>query len=253
MENKNLEILERMISDLRHLGVKENAALLVHSSLRSLGNFPDRAALAVDALRQSVGELGTILMPALSYETVDVINPYFDVRETPSCVGALTEYFRTMPDMRRSIMPTHSVCGVGFHADDLLDEHHLDDTPCGPHSPYRKLKEINGQILFIGCGLKPNTSMHAIEELVEPPYLFGDYVDYEITLVDGSKETMKLRRHGFVGYEQRYDRVEDILNNPFLQKGKVLDADCYLLEAPALWEKAHERLLDDSLFFVDQT
>jgi aminoglycoside 3-N-acetyltransferase len=53
-----------------------------------------------------------------------------------------------------------------------------DVTPCGENSPYFKLREKAGQILFLGCGLKPNTSMHAVEELVEPPYLYDGWVDY---------------------------------------------------------------------------
>jgi aminoglycoside 3-N-acetyltransferase len=241
-----------LVSDLKQLGVRENSVLLVHSSLRSLGNFPDRAELAVEALTLSVGKYGTLLMPALSYETVNKNNPYFNVRETPSCVGALTEFFRTRSGVIRSVMPTHSICGIGYQAYELLNEHHMDSTPCGEHSPFRKLRNAGGQILFIGCGLRPNTSMHAIEELVEPPYLFGDYINYEITLMDGDRTIMKLRRHDFNGYEQRYDRAEYVLDSQHLRKGKVLNASCHLLEASALWERAHEKLLEDPLFFVDK-
>ena len=40
---------------------------------------------------------------------------------------------------------------------------------------------------MLGCGLAPNTSMHAIEELVAPPYLFGEPLVYTMVLEDGTR------------------------------------------------------------------
>ena len=105
-------------------------------------------------------------MPALSYATVGPQSPLFNVATTPSCVGALSEYFRMRPGAMRSVHPTHSVSGAGRLAKDLLGEHIRSTTPCGPYSPFARLPEVGGQILFIGCGLNPNTSMHAVEERI---------------------------------------------------------------------------------------
>ena len=190
-------------------------------------------------------------MPALSYETVKGENPFFDVSNTPSCVGALTEFFRRRPGTVRSVHPTHSVCGVGPGAGLMLGMHARDVTPCGPNSPFSKLKQEAGQILFVGCGLKPNTSMHAVEELVEPAYLYGGWVDYRIRLADGGETTMRVRSHAFKGWEQRYDRVEDVMEGEGIGRGKVLSADCFLLEAPVFWRKALRAMQRAPLFFVD--
>ncbi|MFP6646122.1 MAG: AAC(3) family N-acetyltransferase, partial [Candidatus Latescibacterota bacterium] len=54
--------------------------------------------------------------------------------------------------------------------------------------PLRKLRDLGGQLLFLGCGLRPNTSMHGVEELVEPPYLFGDDITYTLHLGDERRE-----------------------------------------------------------------
>src|SRR5690606_7869867 len=104
--------------------------------------------------------------------------PEFDLVRTPSNVGTLAEYFRTRPGTIRSLHPTHSICGTGKRTAELLADHARDFTPCGPHSPLTKLPEVGGQILMLGCSLRPNTSMHGVEELVEPPYLFGPDVPY---------------------------------------------------------------------------
>lgn len=50
--------VERIKTDLRKLGVKENNNLLVHSSLRSLGEVPGGAELVVCALLEALGPHG---------------------------------------------------------------------------------------------------------------------------------------------------------------------------------------------------
>jgi len=191
-------------------------------------------------------------MPALSYEYVDAARPVFDVLHTRSNIGAVSEYFRTRLGTRRSVNPTHSVCGIGMLAERMLGDHHLDDTPCGPRSPYRALRDVGGQILFLGCGLRPNTSMHGVEELVEPPYLFGPTITYRIVLPDGSEAEMPCRRHSFAGWAQRYDRVEPLLEDEGLSTGDILGATVHILECRVMWERALAAIRRDPFFFVQR-
>ena len=241
-----------LAAGLLALGVRPGGVLLVHAALRSLGLPPDlpRAEIAIAGLLAALGPAGTLLMPALSYASVSAHQPIFDVARTPSCVGGLTEYFRTRPGTLRSVHPTHSVCGVGPRAEALLAGHQQDVTPCGAHSPFSLLPQIEGQILFLGCGLRPNTSMHAIEERVVPPYLFGQPVDYQAILADGSVTAMQVRRHNFAGWAQRYDRLEQILGGG-LRAGRVLQANCHLVETAQMWPAALAALRRDPLFFVE--
>lgn len=60
---------DQLLHDLKALGVKEGDAVLVHSSMKALGTklTPEEV---IDALQESVGEKGTLLMPALTYENV---------------------------------------------------------------------------------------------------------------------------------------------------------------------------------------
>jgi len=238
--------------DLRALGVRPDGVLLVHSSLRALGPVAGGAETVVRGLLDALGPDGTLLMPALSYNHVTPAQPIFDVRFTPSNVGALPEYFRTRPGTRRSLHPTHSVCGVGKLAAEILGRHAEDRTPCGPRSPFRLLPEHDGQILMLGCGLRPNTSLHGVEELSEPPYLFGGTLTYRLIGADGTAMQAAYRVHGFRGWTQRYDRVANVLSEPDLRRGRVLDARAHLIEAAALWSAADAALRQDPLFFVDR-
>jgi aminoglycoside 3-N-acetyltransferase len=246
-------VVQRMADELLSTGVRRGGVLMAHSSLRALGHVPGGAETVILGLLEALGPEGTLLMPALSYEHVTSTHPTFDVRRTPSNVGVIAEFFRTRPGTRRSPHPTHSVCSVGPLMDALLGEHHLDSTPCGPHSPFHRLRDHGGQILMLGCGLRPNTSMHAIEELVEPPYLFGSPLTYRLILADGSVQNKTYRRHAFVGWTQRYDRVADILNQEGLISGSVLAASAFLIEVPALWDAALAALRQDCFYFVDKT
>jgi len=235
--------------DLADLGVRAGDTILVHSSFKSLGPVPGGIETVVQGLLRAIGPSGTLLMPALTYR----LRPpeIFDPRGTPVIVGAIPEYFRTRPGTRRSVHPTHSVCAVGREAHDYLDDHGLDSTPCGPHSPFHKITQRGAKILMLGCGLKPNTTMHVLEELGRAPYVFGK--TFVFTIADGQGGVCQKQyvTHGFEGYRQRYDRVAQLADSSFLRRGRVLDADTWLLEARGLREAVLRKMGDDPLFFVE--
>jgi aminoglycoside 3-N-acetyltransferase len=235
-------------SDLERLGVARGGALLVHSSFKSLGHVPGGIQTLIGALADALGPEGTLLMPSLSYATVTRANPRFDVRHTPSCVGAVPEYFRKLPGTLRSVHPTHSMCGRGRLAGELFRDHMLDDTPCGPHSPYARLRHAGGQILMLGCGLLHNTTMHAVEEAAGAPYLFEpEPIVYRITDRDGVEHAATHRRHA--DFPQHYDRAANGLSGRGLAEGQVQDAQCWLYDAGKLWGHAMDMLGDDILSF----
>lgn len=218
-----------------------------------MGHVPDGPETVIRGLLEALDPQGTLLMPALSYAHVHANQPVFDAATTPSCVGAIPESFRKRPGTLRSGSPTHSVCGVGPAAADIVGDHHLDSTPCGGHSPFRKLRDLKGQVLFLGCGMQPNTSMHGIEELSEPPYLFSGEVAYQVVLQNGERRDVACRRHGFKGWAQRYERVAPLLLGEEIRSGPVLAATAHLLEASAMWERAHAALLAEPYYFVSRS
>jgi aminoglycoside 3-N-acetyltransferase len=246
-------LVQQMSAELLHLGVRPGGVLLVHASLRALGlgkDIPNRPEVVFSALLEALGPDGTLLMPALSYAFVGGEQMVFDVLRTPSCVGAIPEAFRVRAGTLRSIHPTHSVCGVGRRAEELLSGHENDQTPCGPNAAFAQLPQAGGQVLFLGCGLRPNTSLHAIEEQVEPVYLYSRVKEYQIIHADGRRTQMRVRSHGFRYWEQRYERLEGLLGKG-LRKGKVLQAGCHLVDATVMWDAALARLRRDPLYFVE--
>jgi len=237
-----------LVEQIRNTGIKSGDILLVHSSFKSLG-VPDPEEFIL-ALLEALGADGTLLMPSLSYQQEPP--PVHRTNTTPSCVGFLSEYFRKRAGTVRSLHPTHSVCGIGYQVHELLDTHRNDSTPCGQHSPFNKLFYQGGKILMIGCGLRPNTSMHAIEEYVQPSYLFGAPMDYLITDAQGHTFNKTYLTHNFKGYVQRYDRVRDTLGDEGLQTGVIGQAPVHLLDCEILFEKALAALRKNPLHYVDR-
>jgi aminoglycoside 3-N-acetyltransferase len=236
-----------LAADLRALGLRPGATVMVHSAFRSLGTRDPEAVIG--ALLDVLGPAGTLLMPALSY--LQHPPEVHDARATASCVGFLPEYFRTRPGTGRSLHPTHSVCGVGAGAEALLAPHRDDTTPCGPRSPFAAVLR-GGLILMLGCGLRPLTAMHAVEEHAPPPYLFGPPCDYTITDAAGHTFVKAYTPHNFAGVEQRYDRVAGLLAPPALRVGPVGAAAAHLIDGPALLAAALARLRADPLAFVER-
>jgi aminoglycoside 3-N-acetyltransferase len=250
-----MDFIALLQKDLLALGVRPGGLLLVHSSLRSLTGHgtpsPGSPETVIRGLQETLGPDGTLLMPALTFERVTPGSPVFDIRYTPSNVGIIPETFRTRPGTLRSLHPTHSACAAGPLAAALMEAHAADTTPCGPNSPFRALPDRGGQILFLGCGLEANTTMHAVEEIVVPPYLYDPPIPYRLILADGSSLTKIYTPHNFRGWRQRYDRVAEILRPPDMVRVTVAGAVSILLDAAALWDAALAILRRDPLFFVE--
>ena len=95
--------------------------------------------------------------------------------------------------------------------------------------------------------------MHGVEELVQPPYLFGPMLDSRLILADGREMRYACRRHGFGRYRQRYDRVVLLLEpGRTYSRGPVLEAETHVLDASAMWCQGVAALRADPYFFVEQ-
>ena len=251
-------VAEKIHSDLAALGIKPSDTVLMHSSFKSLGEIEGGAAAFFDALVSYFGNEGTLILPALSFVGVTAENPHFNLKETPSCVGFLPEYFRTqVAGVKRSLHATHSCCAIGKNAEEIVSGHHLDETPVGKNSPFAKLPEYSGKILFLGCSTNRNTSMHGVEELCEPPYLFNREKKITYTLDDGEGKvyTRESIRHYFLKedgthYDQKYSRMEGLLSDGEIRRGKILMADCTVMDALAVWEKGVQAIKSNPYFFV---
>lgn len=153
------------------LGVTDGDILLFHSSLKSFGYIEGGADAVIDGALLAVGDRGTLAAPTLVQR--DFANAYknWDKNRTPSDVGRITEVFRKRPEALRSDQATHSVAAIGPMAKFLTEGH----TAYGPRpsiygdyafaesSPWQKMYDLGGKVIFMGATIESNTYRHFIE------------------------------------------------------------------------------------------
>jgi aminoglycoside 3-N-acetyltransferase len=173
MTNSNKQNLGRtMIKDgLIQLGVEPGDTLFVHSSLSSLGEVNGGAGTVIDALLDVIGDKGNLVLPTFTFSFSDGRSTPYHPKRTASRVGHITEYFRFKKGVMRSMHPTHSVAAYGSQAAEIISEHQPTDSPCGKNSPFAKLLELRAKVIFLGGCLMSNTTLHAVEDWVNLPYI----------------------------------------------------------------------------------
>ncbi|MDT2831117.1 AAC(3) family N-acetyltransferase [Vagococcus carniphilus] len=245
---------KQIMTDLRKLGVKKDDIIVVHSSYNSLrgeDQIEGGPEAVIEVLKETVSE-GTLIIPTFTYKNVDIDNRVFDVLNTPACIGILPETMRLSKDVVRSVHPTHSLAVWGKDADSFTKNHYKDHSPVGVNSPLSEAYRRGGKIVMLGAPFARNTSLHGVEEMVLPEYLFNYNYDYKMILENKETITMNVLRHDFNGFEQRYDRILDILEEGTdYQVGQVLNGRSCVMNAPAVWDKALIKYREDMLYFTD--
>ncbi|MEI6985426.1 MAG: AAC(3) family N-acetyltransferase [Rhodospirillaceae bacterium] len=177
--------------------VTRDGILIVHSAFAGLSRAGLRAEAFCAALIEAMAG-GTVLMPTMTWRSVNPASPVFDELGTPSHTGVLTEVYRTRHATHRSLHPTHSVAGCGPLAARLLSSHHLGTTPCPGSSPYGLIREYDTAILLLGVGMESCTAIHHAEEMIAPEIYVRPLTEAEdYVLIDrhGERHSVKTRRH----------------------------------------------------------
>ncbi len=225
---------EDIVAGLKRLGISAGDVILVHSSLKSFGYVDGGADAVIDALIESVNPDGTVIVPTITglEQHSEANPPIFDVRNSPSWTGKIPETFRKRDDAIRSLHPTHSVAAIGKYAEYVTREHIDSSTPCGEKSPYMKLVELDGKVVFIGVTLKSCTLLHSVEELAKCPYhLQPNSVTAKIIDADGNIIEKTLYIHKW-GTQRDFEKLEPIFLNAGIMKiGKVGNAEIRILQA----------------------
>ncbi len=250
--NNDYSILK---SDLHAIGIREGDSIIIHSSYKSMGGLDGGIKTLIDAILSVIGDSGTLIAPTLTFRDVSVEHPVFDYLNTPSCVGAVSEYVRLMDGAVRSIHPTHSCAVIGKDTDYFVRDHELDRTPVGKNSPFYKLREVGGKVLMLGCGVGCNTSMHGVEEYFGTPYVLPKTPSPYTIILPNEMYTIDFYRHHIRqnGYEQRYDRLKGVMAREYFTPGVIHGAESYLIDAKEMWRVGLECLSRDPYFFVERT
>ena len=134
----------------------------------------ERCELLLNAIREVIGQEGTLFVPAFSLSFLR--NEAFDPDHTPAVGGewntsvGFSEYIRCQPGVVRSMDPNFSVCGLGPEAGRILRD--LPATTYGPGCFYQRIMQAAGKICCIGTGAVCTSFLHYAEETLGVPYRY---------------------------------------------------------------------------------
>ena len=242
------------------MGVREGQILLVHSSYTRLGHVIGGAQAVVDGLLDAVGPEGTLVMPTLSQKNFETA--YRDwTPDRPSDVGYLTEFFRKLPGVERSDQATHSVAAFGKLAHELTKEHGaygprlclFGVTAFSHSSPWQKMYDIGGKVLFLGAKANTNTFKHLIEccqverrlDAIEDPAIRAELADGLWTFDDYSKVVAGETYKAWPMYKSI--PVTEVLDaEGYVNHGKVGDAELLCMDIQTMVREV-TRILESDL------
>lgn len=181
------EVINELALSWNKSGLNQGDIVLVHSALsRFLKKFKEKGIYLtpsdiLDSFIKTVGEKGTLLFPTYTFEFTKGIT--FDIRNTKSQMGALSESARNHPLSIRTGHPVHSFAALGYHKD--LFKGLYNYSSFGSDSPLGKLFELEGKIALLDIpGEMSNSFYHYVEEMENVPYRYhksfmGPYIDYD--------------------------------------------------------------------------
>ena len=161
--------LDDLVAEFRVTGLQPGDTLLVHSSYKSFGGVEGGPQTVIDALLQVLGAEGTLIMPTFNFDFCK--GEPWDVRVTPSQMGAMTNMVRTHPKARRVFHPIYSFAVLSKQAEFLTAERYK--SSYGANSLFAKLRQLDGKIMVVGLRYTDSmTFFHHVEEMEGVDYRY---------------------------------------------------------------------------------
>lgn len=252
---------QKLADDFRSLGVAAGDVVMVHASVRSVGEVaggPDEIHLA---LKDALTTDGTMLMYAACPRCVDEVGrgnlsaeeeeelleklPPFDANTARSSRenGALVELFRTYPGSRVNQHVTRFVAW-GKQADYLFSRQPW-DFAFGKDSALERLVAAGGKLLLLGSDHDTVTFLHHVEHVADFP---GKRIArFRVPVSENGvrvwRDMAEFNSGGDGVHANWPDRFFAKLVDTFLSAtgnhgGRVGDAWCHLFRAGALFDFA---------------
>lgn len=189
-------------------GINPGDTLIVHASWRAMKAYKGTPETFIDSLLEILGKDGNLIMPAFGNNKT-----YFDINNTKSSAGILSEVFRTKYQTQRSLFPDSSMICLGKNSNEIINSHMYSKYAFDEFSPYSiAINKFNGKILLVGMGKSPHkiSVFHCSSyRLRKNSHIYSKIVKSSLINIEGKKTEF-----------QFYDRVNGCSNNK--KKFKIL-------------------------------
>lgn len=234
-----------LVDQLKAIDITEGDSIMVHCAMSKIGYLENGPTTLIQSLKEAVGPKGNILMPSSPVDKLQLdyisMNRTFDVLNTPSKMGAVSETFRKMNGVLRSAHPTEPVCAYGPEAEYFTNGHFGKETPYGETSPWHRLMKKEGKILYVGVTLiNAGTHLHVLEDLTDfkYPIYANQTFDVEIVNPKGVSQKVKIKVHNpeFSKRRKCDELIPQFKEDNVLKEVKIGNAQCLLLDAKGMLE-----------------
>lgn len=182
---------EQIIEQLNNLKAPKNKPVIVHSSLKAVGEINGGAKTLLDIfIEYFTSEGGVLIVPTHTWHNTfkDIV---LDMASPDTCIGTFSKIALQDKRGRRTTNPTHSmvIFGEDNKIQEFLDAEEGVLKPTDSGGAYAKLYN-GGCVLLIGVGQEKNTYLHAVEEMIGVPNRFSDApIEMKVKKLDGSIQT----------------------------------------------------------------
>lgn len=142
-------LYQKIITQLKQIGVDQGDVLLVRANLGAIGKPTLNRIDYVNAVLSVIGKTGTLVSLAFTKSFFFRKNKNYIFDSTnESYAGSFANIMLSHPDSIRSKHPTNSFVAIGKNAKFILEGH---DENTGAYEPIRKIISLKGKMILIGC------------------------------------------------------------------------------------------------------
>lgn len=242
---------EKIVDDLKKLGIKSGDLLNLKVSLRSVGKMEDGADTLISALLDVVGMEGTIV-------TESFVNSYpisylkrhkqFSDNNSGSYAGALANAMVKYPGSYRSKHPIQKFCAIGKLAEELTQKHTANDYA---YDVLKRMTEMGGKNLKVG----PDGKVVGVGTTHVAIGILGfkqNYPSEGIYYLDDNGNEVLFRRDWSGGCEVGFGKFTSLYqkNDGIINRGIIGNAETMLTDMKKTLELELEILSKDPSFFM---
>ncbi len=246
---------QEMINGFQSLGLTEGDVLQVHSSYKSLGGVEGGPQTVIDGLLETIGDEGTLIMPAFNFDFCKGIP--WDFQNTPSHMGIITELVRQNPESWRVFHPIYSFSVLGKYKEELGKIRNR--SAYAADSVFGQLRRLSAKIMVIGLDYTNSmTYFHHVEEIEGVDYRYMKEFTGEIIDQNGhsSEETFSmLVRDIDMGVITEVNPMGALMEKAgIIQKTKIGEADVAMMKASDVYEFTVIEMKRDPklLYYIDK-
>lgn len=254
---------EDITSAFKSVGLRRGDTVLVHSSLSKIGAIKGIERTETEKYLACIYRAffdvldipeGTLVVPTFTHEYARNNKPYIH-EESPSEVGAFSEYIRRHPDAVRSVHPINSFAVVGSKQHEIC--HDISRACYGFNSVFDRLILSGATMLFLGASMRHMTLKHHMEHVVGLPYAYHKAY-FTPAYRDGKELPLPFLAcvrylNGKVENNDCSEFQAHLETKKLIKKTTLGDAEVIAVSIKSAFEEAYDLLQADPCYFLEKS